>query len=631
MSPVSDSAGSRIADQTIEQMEDEGKRAGGPRGTVSAVDDSGTLEALRSLIVGPDRSSLQELRDRQAAIEQEFGALKDDTRGLVGDLQDPGRRGQFVGEVLAEAIDAQTRMDHQRLSRALTPSVQDAIGRSVSENPAYLAGALFPVMMPAVRRAISSALEHLVERVSRTIDQRFSLQSLRWRFQAARAGVPYAEYLLAKTIEFRVEQVFLIHKPSGLLLLHAASDPKESKDPDLVSGMLTAIQDFVYESFGSADNEALDLMEVGSLKVWIEQASHCVLAAVVRGIPPQDLRDQLEETSKAVLVRHYSALTEFDGDTAPFEASLPLLERLLRAQYRDLRSERRPAAVAFGRVLRWTVVVALLALIGTGAYLHIRDSIRWNRYLERLRTEPGLVVTDHARMRVEGLRDPVASDPMQLMERFDLDSTKVRATWRPFRSSEPALEAVRATSVLDPPPGVVVSFSEGTLRLSGEAPAGWISRADILMKTFPTLSFDVSRLLAEIPEALRAVAQRIDNTQLRFREGQTVLTRAQEAAVAQLLNDAESLGASVMAVGFLAHVEVIGHASAEGSEELNLRLSLARAETIASLLRDRTVDTTVVRISARGAGTSDPIDTGDPAADRFASRRVTFHSSIIRR
>lgn len=46
-------------------MEEDTKRVGVPPAQVSAPDDPGTPEALRSLIVGPDRLTLQELRERR--------------------------------------------------------------------------------------------------------------------------------------------------------------------------------------------------------------------------------------------------------------------------------------------------------------------------------------------------------------------------------------------------------------------------------------------------------------------------------------------------------------------------------------------------------------------------------------
>ena len=47
----------------------------------------------------------------------------------------------------------------------------------------------------------------------------------------------------------------------------------------MVSGMLTAIRDFVQDAFKSQSaTESLDTLRVGELEVWVEQGPHAVLA-----------------------------------------------------------------------------------------------------------------------------------------------------------------------------------------------------------------------------------------------------------------------------------------------------------------------------------------------------------------
>ena len=50
---------------------------------------------------------------------------------------------------------------------------------------------------------------------------------------------------MLRSLVYRVEQLFLIHRKTSLSLLHVALDPAIAKDSDMVAGMLSAIQDFV--------------------------------------------------------------------------------------------------------------------------------------------------------------------------------------------------------------------------------------------------------------------------------------------------------------------------------------------------------------------------------------------------
>ena len=68
--------------------------------------------------------------------------------------------------------------------------------------------------------------------LNRTLDQSFSLKGLSWRLEAWRTGVPFHQIVLRNTLIYRVEQVFLIHRDSGLLIQHLARADVETQDAD---------------------------------------------------------------------------------------------------------------------------------------------------------------------------------------------------------------------------------------------------------------------------------------------------------------------------------------------------------------------------------------------------------------
>ena len=52
------------------------------------------------------------------------------------------------------------------------------------------------------------------------LEHSMSWRGLKWRMEAWRTGRSFAEVVLCHTLVFRVEQVFLIHQPTGLLIQH---------------------------------------------------------------------------------------------------------------------------------------------------------------------------------------------------------------------------------------------------------------------------------------------------------------------------------------------------------------------------------------------------------------------------
>ncbi|MDX1644289.1 MAG: OmpA family protein, partial [Thermoanaerobaculia bacterium] len=195
--------------------------------TPETEDPTAELERLRELLVGEERRDL-------ARLERRF--------------DDWELTPEEVAELLPDAV-AQATGDDERLAKALAPTLEAGIAESVHRNPQQITQAIYPILGPAIRKAISDTLSGFVETLNRAIEHSFSRRGLAWRWEAWRTGVPYAEIVLKRALVYRVEQVFLIHGETGLLLAHAALDESKSRDPDLVSGMLTAIRDFVADSF----------------------------------------------------------------------------------------------------------------------------------------------------------------------------------------------------------------------------------------------------------------------------------------------------------------------------------------------------------------------------------------------
>ena len=70
-------------------------------------------------------------------------------------------------------------------------------------------------------------------------------------------------------------------------------------------------------------------------------------------------------------------------------------------------------------------------------------------------------------------------------------------------------------------------------------------------------------------------------------------------------------------------VEIIGHTDSTGSNDLNMRLSRERAQSVASYLASNGVSS--ARISAMGVGPSQPIASNDTAEGRAQNRRVEIN------
>ncbi len=419
------------------------------------------LGQLRKMLLRPEQDKLDALQQR---------------------LDDPKQSAEDVSRVLAESIQLRNAKDKQ-LTKALMPTVEEALQISVQNNPRILTDAIFPIIGPAIRRAIASAIQNLLQSLNETLDSSFSVKGLQWRLESLRTGKPLGEIVLLRTLRYRVEQVFLIHRKTGVLLQSAVAEAVMSQDADMVSSMLTAIQDFVRDSFGVQAEETLGTMQVGELTVWIEQGPEALIAGVIRGTAPEELRLIFQDALETIHAEHRSDLSSFQGDSAPFERSKPLLEMCL--QQVQQRPERKESSPLFMGLL----LSVLLMVGGIWLFLGFQQDQKWTRYVEKLKTQPGLFVIaadkQGGEYRVTGLRDPLAIDPEVLFRDSNLDPASVLSRWELYQSSEPAFVLARAKELLQPPPTITLRVENSTLYAKGTASQSWITEARKLVHLLP--------------------------------------------------------------------------------------------------------------------------------------------------
>jgi len=573
----------------------------------------------------PRRPTLPpDVREGAATADRELEDLRrlllDDERKQIHDLNRELEKAKINSENIApalpDAIRRAAKDNSEKLTRSLAPTVQKAIHISVKRDPAPLVNALFPVMGPAIRKAIAETFSSMLQSLNEALDKSFSLKGIRWRLEAWRSGKSFAEVVLLHSLIYRVEQLYLIHQPSGLLLQHEVIDAAPTQNGDMVSGMLTAIQDFVRDSFAVRQGDQLESLQVGELTVWLVQAPHAVLAAVIRGNPPQQYHQVLQELLEQIHREQAVELADFSGDTAPFAALQETLRKGLRAQYKEQEKSSRKGFAVLGLVL--------LALLIGGALL-LRQNMRWNDYLDRLQAEPGVEIIDSrhffGRYRVTGLRDPLAADPAAILAETKLKPEAVTARWQPFQSLEDEMLLCRIRAILPPLSTVLIQVEEGNVTLSGTAPHQWIITSRERLHALPgLLVIHDSGLINEDQLRFRELKQRIEDAVLGFRVNSIELDPDQFAKLDRLSADLRDVLKTAEALDRPIRLRLLGRADSRGGERFNQRLSQLRAEAVQRLLTEKGIPPTAFLLS--GLGDAAPLGEEDTEEGRARNRTV---------
>ena len=508
------------------------------------------LEALRSVILEQDRTAI-------AKLQQKF--------------DDPRQFAEAISSVLAEAFALAGSRDGD-FAKALAPTLEQATQASIRKNPGTMVGILYPLMGPAIRKSIVESLDGTLQRLNQAFKHSFSLQGLRWRLEAFRSGSSFADVVLKHTVEFRVEHVFLIHRKTGLLIEHVAAPEAAAQDPQLVSGMLTAIQDFVRDSFEGSNKgggSGIDTLRLGDLLLWCEEGPFAFLAAVIRGNPPESLHTELRETLTEIHGQFRNLLEEFEGDAATLGDLATPLQGCMQQRERPPETE---------QLSPWLWAIPLVLLLVAGAWTIQRTIVQAHvdTYIQRLREQPGIVVTGaefrNGKWQISGLRDPLAADPAAMLPQAGLNSKRVVGHWESYQALDPAIVLRRLAASLNTPASVSLSVNGSTVQVAGSAPQYWVGEGmrKCWLPGFPQVlprSISAhSRWTSRIRNLFTACAMRYSGQVISFDSNADRPARGQDATLDTVADEFRQLMRVANRLGFSVRMMISGHADANGDE-----------------------------------------------------------------
>ncbi len=99
---------------------------------------------------------------------------------------------------------------------------------------------------------------------------------------------------LARLFPFKVQELFLIYD-DGRLISHSTLHGSRTVDSEIVSSMLTAIGDFIKDSFRADDKGSLENLKYGNINLYVQRREPLYLAGVISGTAPDDFGVVMKE------------------------------------------------------------------------------------------------------------------------------------------------------------------------------------------------------------------------------------------------------------------------------------------------------------------------------------------------
>lgn len=235
--------------------------------------DEEKIELLKQLLLDSDLKHIE-------AMDQEINKIEDD-------IYDSKKLSNIVNPIIKDRIN-----DFEKeIPDKLGPSITAALKNQIKESQNEVVDALYPIIGKLVSKYIKLEFQRLSEKVDRQMQLAFSLEGWKIRIKAWISGTKASDALMQAVNQVELHEFFVIEKDSGLLLGNFSKT--NIVDPDMIAGMLTAIQAFVEDAF-KAQNEHLESIEYESYKINIFNVGSFYIAVITSGVFTADSKIKLE-------------------------------------------------------------------------------------------------------------------------------------------------------------------------------------------------------------------------------------------------------------------------------------------------------------------------------------------------
>lgn len=567
---------------------------------------TGEMERLRELLLGKGRSEIKQVFEEHAR--------------------------EVVSEIFSEALHDRQNKDGS-VNKVLTPLVEKSVEKSVETHTDQFVGYLYPLVGSLVRKSVTAFLSEFLAKTNELLENSLTIRGLKWRYKAWRTGVSFSQYVASQTFVFRIEQVLLIHRETGLLLRTVARDEQVAADADLVSSMLTAINDFVSDSFSvgnEKEEQQLSVVQTDDFTLAIKQGPQAILVAAVTGNMPPTASEQLQVSLEDVHRLYGKDLTEFSGDSVLFENSEQQLRDCLMSELKEEHSgEEKPLWKA------WILVAALFALFAYFSFQWWQTS-KVLEVLAQIDDEPGVIIQSLEQKGINDiylavLRDPRAINLSEWLEAKQLSSEIVKIEEQSFLSMDERIINLRVREILTVYQDIRIETVDSKFILQGS-----INERDHELLQQQLVSLIGSQKTAEIvknlevtypskvniseKELLKKVFEKqiadITKEQIRFGIGTAELDETSLSSLQRVHEEISELSLIAEKLNSSFSVLIIGASDQQGQRDSNNLLSQRRAEIVEKQLIEFGVDADLLH--AFGIGELELTHTGGEA------RKVVF-------
>jgi outer membrane protein OmpA-like peptidoglycan-associated protein len=283
-----------------------------------------------------------------------------------------------VAHVLDGALREAEVDNHAQLAGAIAPLIVKTVKTEIRNSQDEIVEAIYPATGRMVKAYMASAIKDLTDQINR----RFEANPVMLRLQALTSGRSVGELAIAGSQKLSVDDVFLIRRATGELVGRWPQSAAGANRDHVMSGVLTAINEFTTEAF-KAEGSALRQLDLGDARVYLRVSPTYLLAAKCTGSAPLAAEQIIDDEFLSVIDRQHNLEDGHNGNlngmtngaaTASLDAT-PLLRDLsgrLETRISQIQEAARQGGIKPVTLLLITILLPLFALLSWNAYVDVR-------------------------------------------------------------------------------------------------------------------------------------------------------------------------------------------------------------------------------------------------------------------
>ncbi len=269
---------------------------------------SATVDRLKELLFDQEAHELHELRRIAAAESRAREDMQATLEALVARTGSKESLETSVAEVIDGALRKAETDRHQELAAAVAPLVVRTVRTEIRNSKDELVAALYPMTGRMVKAYIASAMKDLANDINR----RLEANPLMLRLRSLATGRSMGELAMADTQRLHVEELYLIRRGTGELLGRWPEATETQGRDHVMSGILTAINEFSTEALGD-EGSALRQIDLGERQLYLRASPNYLLAARCGGVATQPVESVLDEAFLGALERIHALPSDAAG------------------------------------------------------------------------------------------------------------------------------------------------------------------------------------------------------------------------------------------------------------------------------------------------------------------------------